>query len=176
MGVILLIALLGVPIVELYVIVQVGEAIGVVPMLLLLVGISIAGSWLLKQQGLATYRRAQEVLREGGIPSRELTDGFLILLGGALLLTPGFVTDAVGLVLILPPTRGPLKRFFRTVIFTKLARRHPVAAGGMYSARVVRERRRSPGDAGSSTASPRDPERLPREGARPDGDDSRDRE
>jgi len=141
MGLILFVLLLAIPIAELYVIVQVGDLIGIGPTLLLLIGISILGTILLKREGAATYFKAREVLARGGIPSKELTDGFLILLGGALLLTPGFLTDIVGLVLIIPFTRAPLKKFFTTVIFARLARRHPAAAGGVYTARVVRERR-----------------------------------
>jgi UPF0716 protein FxsA len=141
MGFLILILLLVVPIVELYVILQVGDAIGLPLTLLLLIGVSVAGTILLKREGSATYFKAREVLARGGIPSKELTDGFLILLGGALLLTPGFLTDIVGLVLILPPTRAPLKAFFRKVVFGRLAMRHPGVAGGVYTARVVRERR-----------------------------------
>jgi UPF0716 protein FxsA len=150
MGLILFILLLAIPIAELYVIVQVGELIGIGPTLLLLIGISVLGTILLRREGAATYFKAREVLARGGIPSKELTDGFLILLGGALLLTPGFLTDIVGLVLIIPFTRAPLKRFFTTVIFAKLARRHPAAAGGVYTARVVRDSR------GAGSAGPQD--------------------
>jgi UPF0716 protein FxsA len=150
MGALLFFMLLGVPIAELYVIVQVGDLIGLPLTLLLLIAVSVIGTVLLKKEGAATYFKARDVLARGGIPSKELTDGFLILLGGALLLTPGFLTDVVGLALILPFTRAPLKRFFRTVIFAKLAKRHPTVAGGVYTARVVRERRStgSPGDTG----------------------------
>ena len=164
--------LLIVPIAELYVIVQVADQIGIGLTLLALIAVSVAGTWLLKREGTATYFRAREVLAAGGIPSKELTDGFLILLGGALLLTPGFLTDVVGLVLIFPPTRAPLKRFFQTIVFGKLVNRYPVAAGGVYSAKVVRQRR-------SSKASPPpriSPPRLsPREGEPSGEDDSPDR-
>lgn len=141
MGAILFLLLLVIPIAELYVIVQVGDLIGIGPTLLLLIGVSVLGTILLKREGAATYFKARDVLARGGIPSKELTDGFLILLGGALLLTPGFLTDIVGFLVILPFTRAPLKRFFRTVVFAKLARRNPSMAGGVYSAKVVRERR-----------------------------------
>ncbi|MGH2750945.1 MAG: FxsA family protein [Actinomycetota bacterium] len=167
MPALLLVMLLVVPIAELYVIVQVSEQIGLPLTLLLLIGVSVLGTILLRREGMSTYFKAREVLAQGGIPSKELTDAFLILLGGALLLTPGFLTDVIGLVLIFPPTRTPLKRFFRTVVFGKLAKRYPMAAGGVYSAKVVRERR-------SSRESPRGrispPERDP-----DDGDDSRGR-
>jgi len=161
MGVFLFVMLLVVPIAELYVIVQVGDVIGLPYTILLLIGVSVLGTVLLKREGAATYFRARDVLARGGIPSKELTDGFLILLGGALLLTPGFLTDIVGLTLILPFTRAPVKKFFTTVIFAKLARRHPTVAGGVYTARVVRERRSSTGfpdetePAGPTEPSPR---------------------
>lgn len=167
MAVVLLIVLLMVPIAELYVIIRVADQIGIGLTLLALIAVSVAGTWLLKREGTATYFRAREVLAAGRIPSKELTDGFLILFGGALLLTPGFLTDVVGLVLIFPPTRAPLKRFFQTIVFAKLVKRYPVAAGGGYSARVVRERR-------SSKASP--PPRISPPEAEPSGeDDSPDR-
>ena len=155
MGAFIFFMLLVVPIAELYVIVQVGDLIGLPLTLLLLIAVSVMGTVLLKREGAATYFKARDVLARGGIPSKELTDGFLILLGGALLLTPGFLTDVVGLALILPFTRAPFKRFFTTVIFARLAKRHPTMAGGVYTARVVRERRSagSPGDAGPGGSS-----------------------
>lgn len=173
MAAVLLIALLIVPIVELYVIIQVADQIGIGFTIVALIAVSIAGTWLLKREGTATYFRAREVLASGGIPSKELTDAFLILLGGALLLTPGFLTDVVGLVLIFPPTRAPLKRFFQTIVFGKLAKRYPATAGGVYSARVVREKRRSrsAGRVKDSSASPSPPRPL-REGESSDEDDS----
>ena len=109
MGVFLFIMLLVVPIAELYVIVQVGDVIGLPYTILLLIGVSVLGTVLLKREGAATYFKARDVLERGGIPGKELTDGFLILLGGALLLTPGFLTDIVGLTLILPFTRVPVE-------------------------------------------------------------------
>jgi UPF0716 protein FxsA len=174
MGALLFFMLLVVPIAELYVIVQVGDLIGIPLTLLLLIGVSVMGTVLLKREGAATYFKARDVLARGGIPSKELTDGFLILLGGALLLTPGFLTDVVGLALILPFTRAPFKRFFTTVVFARLAKRHPTVAGGVYTARVVRERRSpgsrgNPGPGGSSEPPPRIAQPHPRVG---DDDDS----
>src|ERR687891_1581944 len=86
---ILFLLLLAVPIAELYVIVQVADAFGFFETLVLLIGISIAGAYLLKQQGFATWMRFQDALARGEIPAREATDGALIIFGGALLLTPG---------------------------------------------------------------------------------------
>jgi UPF0716 protein FxsA len=113
MAPLILILLLVVPLVELWVIVSVAKAVGVVETILLLIVVSSVGAWLLKQQGMTTWRRLQSNLRRGAMPAEEVTDGALILLGGALLLTPGFVTDVVGLVLLLPPSRVAVKRAFR---------------------------------------------------------------
>jgi UPF0716 protein FxsA len=110
---VLFVALLVVPIAELWVIVRVADRLGVASTLALLVLVSIAGAWLLKQQGVATWRRLQRTLGAGHMPTEEVSDGALILLGGALLLTPGFLTDLVGLALLLPPTRAIVKRVAR---------------------------------------------------------------
>lgn len=104
-GVLLLLFLL-VPVIELYVIVQVGQALGVLPALALLVAISVVGAWLVKREGLGVWRRAQQQMQRGELPTNELIDGVLVLLAGALMLTPGFVTDVAGLLLLLPPTRA----------------------------------------------------------------------
>jgi len=102
-----------VPIAELYVIIQLGHAIGVLNTLGLLVLISFAGAWLMKREGLSTLRRAQRQVDAGVVPGRELVDGALILLAGALLLAPGFITDAVGLLLLLPPVRAGVRATVR---------------------------------------------------------------
>jgi UPF0716 protein FxsA len=98
-----------VPIAELYVIVQVGHAIGLFDTLALLVLISLVGAWLVKREGLSTLRRAQRQIDAGLVPGRELIDGALILLGGALMLTPGFITDIAGVLLLLPPVRAAIR-------------------------------------------------------------------
>ena len=109
----LVIALVVVPLVELFVIIQVGEWIGYGPTILLLVAISIAGGLLVKRQGLGAWRRAQAQLRAGEMPAAELVDGALVLVAGALLLTPGFVTDAIGLLLLIPAVRFFPRRWAR---------------------------------------------------------------
>jgi UPF0716 protein FxsA len=95
-----------VPIVELAVIIQVGQAIGVVQTLLLMVVVSVAGAWLVKREGIGVWRRAQRQLDAGVMPGRELVDGVLIMVAGALLLLPGFVSDCLGILLLLPPVRA----------------------------------------------------------------------
>ena len=98
-----------VPIVELAVIIQIGQLIGVWWTIALLLADSILGSLLMRQQGRAVWRRFQAAMAEGRVPARETIDGVLVIFGGALLLTPGFVTDIFGLVFLLPPTRAVLR-------------------------------------------------------------------
>src|ERR671934_1573043 len=99
-----------VPIAEIYVIIKVGQAIGALWTILLLIADSIIGARLLSWQGRRAWRRFQEALAAGRVPHREVLDGVLIIVGGALLLTPGFITDVFGLALLLPPTRAVLRR------------------------------------------------------------------
>jgi UPF0716 protein FxsA len=106
----LLVIFIAVPIAELYVIVQVADSIGVVPTLLILAADSIIGSLLLKSQGRAVWRRFREAMEAGRVPHREVLDGILVIFGGAFLITPGFLTDVVGLLLLLPPTRFFMRR------------------------------------------------------------------
>ncbi|MFN3215091.1 MAG: FxsA family protein [Acidimicrobiales bacterium] len=107
----ILVLFLVVPIVELYVIVQVAGGIGVLETLGLLIVVSIVGAWLVKAQGIGLVRRVQAKLASGEMPGKELVDGALIVFAGALMLTPGFVTDTVGLLLLLPPTRAIVRTF-----------------------------------------------------------------
>lgn len=100
---------LVVPFVELFVLIQVGQAIGALPTIGLLIVVSIVGAWLVKKEGMGVARRAQAQVRRGEVPGRELVDGVLILFAGALLLTPGFFTDLVGVALLLPPIRAALR-------------------------------------------------------------------
>ena len=106
MGLLLVLLFIIVPIAELYVIIQVGELIGVWPTLLLLLLDAIVGSWLLKHEGRAAWRRFNQALAEKRIPAAEVADGFLVILGGALLIAPGFITDIFGILFLIPPTRA----------------------------------------------------------------------
>lgn len=106
----LLLLFVIVPIAELYVIIQVGQQIGALATIAILVADSVLGSLLLRTQGRAAWRRFQAALAAGRPPAREVLDGGLIMFGGALLLTPGFLTDVLGLVLLLPPTRVLVRR------------------------------------------------------------------
>jgi UPF0716 protein FxsA len=111
-----------VPIAELYVIIKVGEAIGLVPTLALLVADALLGSMLLRQQGRAAWVRFNRALAENRLPHKEVFDGVLIIMGGALLLTPGFLTDVVGLILLIPPTRAAVRALAARRVSRRMAR------------------------------------------------------
>jgi UPF0716 protein FxsA len=102
----LIVVFIVVPLAELYVIIQVGQAIGALPTIAILLLDSVLGSMLLRAQGRAVWRRFNEALAAGRMPHREVVDGVLVIFGGAFLITPGFITDVVGVVLLLPPTRA----------------------------------------------------------------------
>ena len=98
------------PLAELYVIIKVGEAIGAPWTILLLAADSVLGSMLLRSQGRAAWRRFSDALAQGRMPHQEVQDGVLVIFGGALLITPGFITDVFGLLMLLPPTRPLVRR------------------------------------------------------------------
>ncbi len=108
MGILLLAAFIGVPIVEIAIFIEVGGVLGLWPTLGLVVLTAILGTWQLRAQGLATLMRAREQVERGALPARELFDGACLLVAGALLLTPGFVTDGAGFLLFFPPIRNIL--------------------------------------------------------------------
>jgi len=110
----LLVALfIVVPIVELWVIIEIGSLIGVWPTIALLLADALLGSLLLRHQGRGAWRRFNEAIAERRFPGREVADGLLIAIGGTLLLTPGFVTDVVGAIFLIPPTRAIVRRLMR---------------------------------------------------------------
>src|ERR671914_2811465 len=112
-----------VPLAELYVILRVGDAIGAVWTILLLAADSVLGSLLLRAQGRSVWRRFNDALAAGRMPPREVVDGVLVIFGGAFLITPGFLTDVVGLLLLVPPTRST----FRRLVVARLGGRVVVA-------------------------------------------------
>lgn len=114
-----------VPILELYVIIQVGQWIGLVPTLVLLLADALLGSLLLRQQGRQAWRRFNAALDQRRFPAREVADGLMIAIGGTLLLTPGFITDIFGLVLLIPPTRAVVRRALQGLV----GRRFKVVSG-----------------------------------------------
>jgi UPF0716 protein FxsA len=97
-----------VPVIEMFILIRVGSMIGALPTIALVVLTATVGVWLLKREGLATLARLQGKMANGEIPGKELLEGVMLIIGGALLLTPGFVTDAIGFVCLLPGLRQPL--------------------------------------------------------------------
>jgi UPF0716 protein FxsA len=134
----LIVIFIVLPLVELYVIYKVGDAIGVVPTILILAADSVLGALLLRSQGRAVWGRFNTALTEGRVPHREVVDGVLVIFGGAFLITPGFVTDIFGLFLLLPPTRAVARR----IAMKRIGRRVEAAATG--ADKQTRRRRRPP--------------------------------
>ena len=110
----LLLLFLTVPLVDLALLVAVGDRVGLGVTVGVVVLTAVAGSWLARREGVAAWRRVQDKLRTGGLPGPELIDGVVILVSGALLLTPGFLTDVAGLLGLLPPTRAVARRWLRS--------------------------------------------------------------
>jgi UPF0716 protein FxsA len=162
----LVVLFIVVPIAELYVIIKVGEAIGVLPTLALLFADAILGSLLLRYQGRGAWRRFNEALAQRRFPGREVADGVLIVIGGTLLLTPGFITDVFGLLLLIPPSRAIARALLRRLTvarFTVVGM--PGASGGFGRAGEPRAggRRAYDFDATAEEVPPEDEEerRLP---------------
>ena len=122
----LVVLFLVLPVAELAVILQVAGGIGVPETVLLLIAVSVVGGWLCKREGVGVLRRIQQGLGRRELPTKELADGGLILLAGALLVTPGVLTDLLGILLLLPPTRA----VFRVALLSALARRANIVVVG----------------------------------------------
>lgn len=120
MGFVILLAFIAIPLIEIAVFIEVGGYIGLWWTLAVVVGTALAGTHMLRRQGLATLRRAQENMAQGRMPLREVFDGLCLLIAGALLLTPGFVTDLAGALLLMPPVR---------LLLGQLVARHIIATG-----------------------------------------------
>lgn len=120
MGALVVLALIVVPLVEIYVLVQVGQVIGPLPTVALLLVMSLLGGYLLRREGAKTWRAFRATVGNGRVPAREVADGALVIFGGALLLTPGFATDALGLVCVLPPSRAILRRLLTGLVAKRL--------------------------------------------------------
>jgi UPF0716 protein FxsA len=110
MTLLLVLVFVALPIAELAVIVTVAGSIGVLNAIALMILVSIVGAWLAKREGLGMLTRIRAALDRGEMPSREVADGFLILFAAALMITPGFITDCLALVLLFPPTRAVVRR------------------------------------------------------------------
>lgn len=107
----LFLVVLLIPFAEIYLLIQVGGVIGAFPTILLVVFTAVLGAWLLRQQGFATFHRFQESLAQGVIPAYEMVEGPIILVGGALLLTPGFITDMIGFACLIPSLRRKIAQY-----------------------------------------------------------------
>ena len=109
-----------VPLLEIYVLVQVGQVIGAGWTIALLLLDAVLGSWLIKHEGARAWRALQDALSSGRMPASEIADGALILIGGTLMLAPGFITDAFGILLILPFTRPVFRRLLAAAVGRRL--------------------------------------------------------
>lgn len=115
-----------VPLIEVLLLLEIGNRIGVVHTILLIILTGILGAYLMRLQGFAVFRKIQENLGQGILPTNEIVEGALVLAGGTLLLTPGFFTDAVGFVLLIPQTRKSVARRIQQAIKRKI-HSHPMA-------------------------------------------------
>ena len=123
MALILLVALfIGLPLLEIAVFIEVGGAFGVWPTIAATVATALAGSVLLRAQGLAALTRARAQMDQGQLPAREMFEGVCLVLAGAMLLLPGFVTDFIGLLLFIPPLREVLRLLIARYLAAKAAR------------------------------------------------------
>ncbi len=165
MPLLLVVLFILVPIAELAVIIQVGGWIGLWPTLAILVADSLLGAYLMRTQGRTAWRRFNLAVQEGRPPAREVADGALIIFGGALLLTPGFITDILGILLLLPPTRAIVRRVLtRHVAIRMVASTKAFTVGGGAGGAPPPGRPRPRGDAdveGTATEIPQ--ERLGRD-------------
>ncbi|NYE38067.1 UPF0716 protein FxsA [Nocardioides cavernae] len=124
-------AFVVVPLVEIWAILQVGQLVGPWWTILLLVLDSMVGAWLIKREGGRAWRALRQALQDGRMPAREIADGALVLIGGTLMLSPGFVLDVLGILLILPFTRPVARRLLTTVVEKRLV---ATPAGGPFGA------------------------------------------
>jgi len=115
---ILLAIFLIVPIIEIYLLIEVGTIIGAFPTIFAVVFTAVLGAWLLRIQGFSTLKRVQQTAAQGGIPAIEMLEGAMLLISGALLLTPGFFTDAIGFLCLVPV----LRRSFAVWLFQRIFR------------------------------------------------------
>lgn len=120
----------AIPVIEIYLLIQVGRVIGPLPTVLVLLAISAAGAWLVRAQGFYIARRIRSELAAGHLPAEELFDSFLVLVGGLLLMTPGFFTDFIGLFFLIPFTRFLIKRSLRRWLDKRLAKKGAIVVTG----------------------------------------------
>jgi UPF0716 protein FxsA len=161
-GLLLVAVFIVVPIAELYVIIQIGGLIGVLPTLALLLADAVLGSLLLRHQGRGAWQRFNQALAERRFPGREVADGLMIAVGGTLLLTPGFITDVFGLLLLIPPTRAVARRLLRGYAARRFLVVGVGGSRGASSARYDSAERRYDFDASAEEIDEDDPQLPPR--------------
>lgn len=146
MGVIgyLFLAFIVVPVMEIFMITQVASQLGWFPTIVLVIGVSLVGAWLVKREGLSVIRRVRDAAGRGKLPTNELADGAMIFFASALMLTPGFITDFIGLALLIPPVRALLRPPVISYFTSRLEVR-TVGFGGAFSSRRTGFGRRTPG-------------------------------
>ncbi|MDO8290770.1 MAG: FxsA family protein [Parvibaculum sp.] len=105
MRLLILLLLIGLPVIEITLFIKVGGLLGVLPTILLIFGMSVLGTWLLRQQGLQSLGKMQSAMARGEMPMGDMLDGFILVLAGLLFILPGFFTDILGFALLLPPIR-----------------------------------------------------------------------
>lgn len=121
MPALLIVVFIVVPLVELAILIQVGQLIGPLWTVAVLLAVSLLGAWLVRREGPRAWSRFRTALREGRVPTDEVLEGALVLFGGVLLLTPGFVSDALGLLLMFPPTRALVATTLKRRLGTRLS-------------------------------------------------------
>ena len=142
MPLLLVLVFLVVPAIEIYVLVQVGQAIGALNTVGLLILDALLGTWLFKREGRRAWHALTEALSARRVPGKEVADGALVVLGGAFLITPGFVTDVIGVLCLLPPSRAVLRRLLTRVVTIRLlggAGRGPTDQHPVIDGDVVKE-------------------------------------
>lgn len=129
-----------VPLFELYVLIEVGSEIGALPTILLTVATALLGAWLMRHQGMQVMQDAQLAMANGEAPQQQVIEGVLIFFGGAMLLLPGLVTDALGLILLVPPIRASLAQAWLRRMARIRASRSPIVEGEWTVKTTVNER------------------------------------
>ena len=114
-----------VPLLELFILVKLGNLVGVAPTIALVIVTGVLGAWLARVQGLGVVRRLRSELAEGRLPAEAVIDGLLILVAGAVLLTPGLITDTLGFVLLVPPGRAAIRKIVAGAFARKVNRQDP---------------------------------------------------
>lgn len=130
----LLALFLVIPLIEIWFLIEVGSVVGALWTILLVVSTAVAGGWLIRFQGFSTFLRFQQNLQQGQLPAVELAEGVALLVAGALLLTPGFFTDGVGFLLLIPPLRQKIIRY----AFSKMGGGPPSSGAGGADHRTLR--------------------------------------